>query len=206
MKKLEAEMNELAEKIHNLRTQNSKLLSQNINQTLKDLEMPNAKVNIHVDYKENEFFETGKDQVEIYITTNLGEDEKPLIKIASGGEMSRIMLAIKKVLADADKMAVLVFDEIDTGISGKAANAVAEKLSSISKNHQVICISHLASIAANADYNYFISKNVKGERTNTNIKQLNEDETIKEIARISSGEINEIALEYAQRLRSKKAS
>ena len=206
MKKLEAEMNELAEKIHNLRTQNSKLLSQNINQTLKDLEMPNAKVNIHVDYKENEFFETGKDQVEIYITTNLGEDEKPLIKIASGGEMSRIMLAIKKVLSEADKMPVLVFDEIDTGISGKAANAVAEKLSSISQNHQVICISHLASIAANADYNYFISKNVKGERTNTNIKQLNEDETIKEIARISSGEINEIALEYAQRLRSKKAS
>ena len=120
--------------------------------------------------------------------------------------MSRIMLAIKKVLADADKMSVLVFDEIDTGISGKAANAVAEKLSSISKNHQVICISHLASIAANADYNYFISKNVKGERTNTNIKQLNEEETIKEIARISSGEINEIALEYAQRLRNKKAS
>ena len=206
IKKLEKQMNELGEKIHSLRTQNSKTLSQNINQTLKDLEMPNAKVNIHVDYKEKEFFETGKDQVEIYITTNLGEDEKPLIKIASGGEMSRIMLAIKKVLADADKMAVLVFDEIDTGISGKAANAVADKLSSISKNHQVICISHLASIAANADYNYFISKKVIGERTSTSIKQLNEQETLEEIARISSGDINEVSMQYALKLRSKKAS
>ena len=206
MEKLEEQMNELGQKIHNLRKENSQTLSKNINQTLKDLEMPNAKINIHVDYKEKDFFETGKDQVEIYITTNLGEDEKPLIKIASGGEMSRIMLAIKKVLAEADKMSVLVFDEIDTGISGKAANAVAEKLSSISKNHQVICISHLASIAAKADYNYFISKNVKGERTNTNIKQLNEEETIKEIARMSSGDLNEIAIEYAKRLRSKKAS
>ena len=206
MEKLKNQMNKLGEKIHTLRTQNSNVLSDNINQTLKDLEMPNAKINIHVEYQENEFFETGKDQVEIYITTNLGEDEKPLIKIASGGEMSRIMLAIKKVLADVDQMPVLVFDEIDTGISGKAANAVAEKLNSISKKHQVICISHLASIAANADYNYFISKNVIGERTNTKIKQLNEEETINEIARISSGEINEIAIEYAQKLRSKKAS
>ena len=85
----------------------------------------------------------GKDEVEFYITTNLGEDEKQLSKIASGGEMSRIMLAIKKVLADTDKMPVLIFDEIDTGISGKAAGAVAEKLNGISKNHQVLCISQL---------------------------------------------------------------
>ena len=206
LENLKLEMNKLGEQIHNLRIQNSKILSENINQTLKDLEMPNAKVNIHVDYNENEFFETGKDQVEIYITTNLGEDEKLLIKIASGGEMSRIMLAIKKVLAEVDKTPVLVFDEIDTGISGKAANAVAEKLSTISKNHQVLCISHLASIAANADFNYFISKNIIGERTNTKVKQLNEEEIIKEIARISSGEINEIALEYATKIRSKNAS
>lgn len=206
LEKQKSEMNKLGEQIHNLRMENSKILSKKINQTLKDLEMLNAKVNIHVDYNENEFFETGKDQVEIYIATNLGEDEKQLIKIASGGEMSRIMLAIKKVLADVDKTPVLIFDEIDTGISGKAANAVAEKLNAISKNHQVLCISHLASIAANADYNYFISKNVTGERTNTKVKQLNEEETIKEIARISSGEINEIDIEYALKLRSKKAS
>ena len=206
LENLKLEMSKLGKQIHNLRIHNSKTLSESINETLKDLEMPNAKINIHVNYNENEFFENGKDQVEIYITTNLGEDEKPLIKIASGGEMSRIMLAIKKVLADVDKIPVLVFDEIDTGISGKAANAVAEKLSTISNNHQVLCISHLASIAANADFNYFISKNVIGERTNTKVKQLNEEETIKEIARISSGEINEIALEYASKLRSKKAS
>ena len=120
--------------------------------------------------------------------------------------MSRIMLAIKKVLSEADKTPVLVFDEIDTGISGKAANAVAEKLSDIGCNHQVLCISHLASIAAKADFNYFISKNVIGERTTTNIKQLNEEETIEEIARISSGDINEISIQYALKLRDKKAS
>ena len=206
IEKLKIEMNKIGEKIHTLRMDNSRILSENINQTLRDLEMQNAKINIHVDYEEEEFFENGKDKVEIYITTNLGEDEKPLIKIASGGEMSRIMLAIKKVLADVDEMPVLIFDEIDTGISGKAANAVAEKLSSISKKHQVVCISHLASIAANADYNYFISKRVIGERTNTNVRQLDEEETIKEIARISSGEINKTAIEYALKLRSRKVS
>jgi len=206
LKQLENEMNLIGNEIHNLRIKNSIVLNQRINKTLEDLEMPNAKINMHVDYFENEFFENGKDEVEIYITTNLGEDEKQLIKIASGGEMSRIMLAIKKVLSEADKMPVLVFDEIDTGISGKAANAVADKLSSISEKHQVICISHLAAIAANADYNYYISKNVVGERTNTNIKQLNEQETLEEIARISSGEINEISIQYALKLRSKKAS
>ena len=112
----------------------------------------------------------------------------------------------KKALSEADKMPVLVFDEIDTGISGKAANAVADKLSDISENHQVLCISHLPAIAANADYNYFISKNVIGERTSTSIKQLNEQEIIEEIARISSGDINEVSLQYAMKLRSKKAS
>ena len=136
----------------------------------------------------------------------MGEDEKQLAKIASGGEMSRIMLAIKKVLADIDKMPVLIFDEIDTGISGKAASAVAEKLNGISKNHQVLCISHLPSIAAIADYNYFISKRVINERTNTNIKLLNEKETLEEIARISSGEINEATIQYAMQLRNKKVS
>jgi len=206
LEQLKKQMNSIAKLIHNIRVEKSKILNEKINQTLQDLEMPNAKINIHVDYFENEFFDNGKDQVEIFIATNKGEDEKPLVKIASGGEMSRIMLAIKKALSEADKMPVLIFDEIDTGISGKAANAVAEKLSSISKNHQVICISHLASIAANADYNYFITKNVVGERTSTSIKQLNEEETVKEIARISSGDINEISMQYALKLRSKKAS
>lgn len=205
LKQIKEKMTKLAINIHNLREEYAKVLGININKILEDLEMKNAKINIHVDYKEEEFFENGKDEVEFYITTNLGEDEKQLSKIASGGEMSRIMLAIKKVLADTDKMPVLIFDEIDTGISGKAANAVAEKLNNISKNHQVLCISHLPSIAASADYNYFISKKVLNDRTNTNIKLLNEEETIKEIARISSGEINEATIQYATQLRNKKA-
>ena len=205
LKQIKEQMTKLAIKIHRLREEYAKVLGININKILEDLEMKNAKINIHVDYKEEEFFENGKDEVEFYIKTNLGEDEKQLSKTASGGEMSRIMLAIKKVLADTDKMPVLIFDEIDTGISGKAANAVAEKLNSISKNHQVLCISHLPSIAASADYNYFISKRVLNDRTNTNIKLLNEEETIKEIARISSGEINEATIQYATQLRNKKA-
>ncbi len=206
LKQLKEEMTKLAEKINKLRIEYGKALSISINKVLEDLEMKNASINIHVDYNENEFFENGKDIVEFYINTNLGEDEKPLSKIASGGEMSRIMLAIKKVLADTDKMPVLIFDEIDTGISGKAAGAVAEKLNGISKNHQVLCISHLPSIAAIADYNYFISKKVINERTNTNIKLLNEKETLEEIARISSGEINEATIQYAMQLRNKKVS
>ena len=206
LKQLKEEMTKLAEKMHELRNEYGKVLSININKVLEDLEMKNANINIHVDYNEEEFFENGKDIVEFYITTNLGEDEKQLAKIASGGEMSRIMLAIKKVLADTDKMPVLIFDEIDTGISGKAAGAVAEKLNGISKNHQVLCISHLPSIAAIADYNYFISKKVINERTNTNIKLLNEKETLEEIARISSGEINEATIQYAMQLRNKKVS
>lgn len=199
-------MNDLGGKISNIRKKGADKLNTKINNELKDLEMKNAKINVKVQYMEEEFYKNGKDIVKFYITTNLGEDEKELSKIASGGEMSRTMLAIKKVLADTDNMPILIFDEIDTGISGKAANSVANKLKAISKKHQVICISHLPNIAANADYNYFISKDVNGERTKTKIKQLEEEEIIKEIARISSGEINEITLKYAYELRNKKTN
>ena len=203
-KELTKKLNELGEKIHKIREEKGEELSNKINQNLKDLEMKNAKVNIHVDYFENEYFENGKDRVIFYITTNVGEDEKELSKIASGGEMSRIMLAIKAVLANSDDISVLIFDEIDTGISGKAANSVAEKLNTIAKKHQVLCISHLPNIAAVADYHYFISKNIAHNRTSTSIKQLNEKEIIKEIARISSGEVNDITIKYAEKLRKKK--
>ncbi len=203
---LEEKMNILACKIHETREKYAKGLSNSINIELEELEMKNAKINVYVDYIENEYFRTGKDIVSFYITTNVGEDEKELSKIASGGEMSRTMLAIKKVLADSDKMPVLIFDEIDTGISGKAASSVAKKLKAIAQKHQVLCISHLPNIAAIADYNYFISKNVKEERTKTQIKLLKENEVIEEIARISSGEINETTLKYATELRNKKAS
>ena len=206
LKKIEKEMNILGKKISAVRIEYAEKLSKSINQELVDLEMKNAKINVKVEYKEDEFFKNGKDIVKFYIITNLGEDEKELSKIASGGEMSRTMLAIKKVLADTDKIPVLVFDEIDTGISGKAANSVASKLKAIAKKHQVMCISHLPNIAAVADHNYFISKNVKEERTKTQIKLLKENEVIEEIARISSGEINEVTLQYAYELRNKKAS
>ena len=187
-KELTKKLNELGEKIHKIREEKGEELSNKINQNLKDLE----------------YFENGKDRVIFYITTNVGEDEKELSKIASGGEMSRIMLAIKAVLANSDDISVLIFDEIDTGISGKAANSVAEKLNTIAKKHQVLCISHLPNIAAVADYHYFISKNIAHNRTSTSIKQLNEKEIIKEIARISSGEVNDITIKYAEKLRKKK--
>ena len=167
--------------------------------------MKNARFNAKV-IEDGEFSINGKSHVEFVITTNLGEEEKKLNKIASGGEMSRIMLAIKTVLSDIDEVPVLIFDEIDTGISGKAANSVAKKLKKIANNHQVMCISHLPNIAAMADYNYFISKNIHNERTKTQIRLLKENEIIEEIARISSGEINEISLKYANELRNKKAS
>lgn len=206
LEKVLEQLNIYAKEIHILREKQANILSNKINESLKELEMKNAKINIHVDYLEEEFFETGKDKIVFYICTNFGEDEKQLSKIASGGEMSRIMLAIKTVLAKTDNMPVLVFDEIDTGISGKAANSVAEKLSKISKNHQVLCISHLPNIAAYADYNYFISKNVLNERTKTGIKLLNEEEVLKEIARISSGEVNDATIQYAAELRNKKVA
>ena len=112
------------------------------------------------------------EEIEFLIMTNVGEDFKPLTKIASGGEMSRIMLAIKRVLADVDEVETLVFDEIDTGISGIASNKVAEKMKQIAKIHQIICVTHLATIAAKGDSNYFISKEVENEKTKTNISLL----------------------------------
>jgi len=199
-------MKVLAEQMHGIRSENARVLSERINKELEELEMKNAKIKVKVIYLENEYLKTGKDNVIFYISTNKGEEEKELSKIASGGEMSRTMLAIKKVLADTDKMPVLIFDEIDTGISGKAANSVANKLKRIAKNHQVMCISHLPNIAAMADYNYFISKEICEERTKTQVRLLQESEVIKEIARISSGEINEVSLQYANELRNKKAS
>ena len=120
--------------------------------------------------------------------------------------MSRIMLAIKTVLSDIDEVPVLIFDEIDTGISGKAANAVGEKLKKIAKKHQVLIVTHLATIAAQGEFNYYIYKEVKENKTNTKIKLLNEEETIKEIARIASGDITEISLSHARELRKKRVA
>ena len=206
IKEIETEMTEKAQEMHEIRKLAGSKLSLEINNELQELEMKNAKISVNVKYVEKEFFTTGKDIVKFYIATNVGEEEKELSKIASGGEMSRIMLAIKKVLAEYDNISILVFDEIDTGISGKAANSVGNKLKAIAGNHQVLCISHLPNIVAQADYNYFISKNVIEDRTKTQIKLLKENEVIEEIARISSGEINEVTMQYATELRNRKAS
>lgn len=197
---LKQELLEIANNMTNTRKKYAKELSTKINKELKDLEMPNARFEIQVDTADK-FYETGIDEVEFMICTNIGEELKPLVKIASGGEMARIMLAIKNVLADVDEVSTLVFDEIDTGISGKASKAVAEKMKSIAKSHQVICITHLPSVAAKGDHNYYISKQTKENKTYTQIKKLSEEETIVEIARISSGEVTEIAKAHAQELR-----
>ena len=202
---IEIEMRNLSIRMNQIRVKKSKILSEQINLELQDLEMKNARFNIAVSFDENDNFnKNGLDTVEFLISTNMGEEEKPLIKIASGGEMSRIMLVIKSVLADVDKVPVLVFDEIDTGISGKAAKAVSEKMEKIANSHQILVITHLASIAAKGDYNYYISKQVENEHTKTVIKKLNEKEVIEEIARISSGEITQIALQHAAELRKAK--
>ena len=201
---LTQEMNEICEKITKERKEKSIILNGKINNELKELEMKNARFTASV-IEDEEFSMNGKSHTEFMIATNLGEEAKKLDKIASGGEMSRIMLAIKTVLSDIDEVPVLIFDEIDTGISGKAANSVGIKLKRIAQSHQVLIVTHLAPIAAKGEYNYYIYKEVKNEKTNTKIKLLNEEETLKEIARISSGEVTEIAMSHARELRNKCA-
>ncbi len=197
--KITVELEKRAVELHEIRQKHGIKLENKINSELTDLEMPNAKFKINIE--NTNFNKDGTDEIEFMITTNKGEDFKPLIKTASGGEMSRIMLAIKTVLSDVDEVPILIFDEIDTGISGKAGNAVGEKLKTISKNHQVIIVTHLASIAAKGDSNYYIYKEVEGDNTKTRIKNLNEQEVIEEIARIASGIVSEISLKHAMELR-----
>lgn len=199
LKKITAELEKRAIELHETRQKHGIELETKVNSELADLEMPNAKFKISI--KNINYNKDGTDEIEFMITTNKGEDFKPLIKTASGGEMSRIMLAIKTVLSDVDEVPILIFDEIDTGISGKAGNAVGEKLKTISKNHQVIIVTHLASIAAKGDSNYYIYKEVEGDNTKTRIKNLNEQEVIEEIARIASGIVSEISLKHAMELR-----
>lgn len=202
LKETEDKMKLLSDKMNIIRNQKANELSEKINKELAELEMKNAKFIVKVEYNnEYKFNKNGLDEVEFLISTNVGEEEKPLIKIASGGEMSRIMLAIKSVLSEVDKMPTLIFDEIDTGISGIAAKSVGNKMKKISKNHQILCITHLANIAAQGTYNYYISKVIENNKTKTKVEKLNEERTIKEIARIASGDINEISIEHAKQLR-----
>ncbi len=200
--KLEVQMEAISKNMHDLRENKAKELSTSIDKELSELEMQNSKFQVRIEYNtQKEFGPDGLDRVEFFISTNIGEEAKPLHKIASGGEMSRMMLAIKTILANADEIPTLVFDEIDTGISGKAARAVAEKMKRIAKTHQVICVTHLAVIAAKSDYHYYINKEVVCHHTKSKVKLLKESEVIEEIARLASGENTPIALEHAKQLR-----
>ena len=196
LKELENKMQILCDQMSLIREEIAKKLSSQINNELKDLEMNNAEFFVKID-KTEMFTKRGKDDVKFFISTNIGEEMKELGKVASGGEMSRIMLAMKTVLSNTDKTPVMIFDEIDTGISGKAAKSVGQKLKLIGKKHQVICITHQPCIAAKGDQNYFIAKVCEKDRTHTVIKKLNKDEVINEIARISNGEVTEIARKHA---------
>lgn len=181
-------------------------LSGLINKELLDMDMKNVNVNIEVTYdNDDEFTTTGKDSVEFLIKTNLGGEYLPLAKIASGGEMSRVMLAIKTVLFKSYNISTVVFDEIDVGISGMAATKVAKKMENLSKEAQVICVTHLANVAALADNNLYIYKeNLNNKETATRIKKLSGEEKIREVARISFGKITEVAIKYAYELQKEK--
>lgn len=202
--KLDKEMSELVvlcDKLSSLRKKYAIKLEKTVVKALEDLNFLSVKFKINVSKKEN-VSANGQNEVEFLISTNPGEEVKSLAKVASGGELSRIMLAIKSILAGEDEIDTMIFDEIDTGISGKTAQMVADKLMGISKEHQVICISHLAQIAAMADSHYLIEKNTDDESTETNIYRLSREDSIKELVRISSGgEITETAIKHATEMK-----
>ena len=165
---------------------------------LSYLNMPN--VRFSVNFEHTDYSESGCDNIEFYIATNAGEPLKPLAKIASGGELSRIMLSIKNVLADKDEVGTLIFDEVDTGISGAAAQKVGKKLKQVSKGRQIICVTHLAQVAAFADNHLLISKATENERTFTSVTSLDKEGRICELARIMGGEITDSLKNSAKEL------
>lgn len=186
IQKIEKTLHSLSERLSILRQEKGKELSQKMKKSLIDLNFSDIKFEIKF-HRLNGYHNNGFDDAEILISTNPGEELKPLSQVASGGELSRIMLAIKTVLADKDEIYSLIFDEIDVGISGRTAQKVSEKLSTIANNHQVLCITHLPQIAAMADTHYIIEKISDGITTHTSIRQLIEEESIEEIARILGG-------------------
>ena len=187
LKSVYEDLQMICSKASELRKKEAKKLSADMIKALTDLNFLEVKFEIQVMEKE-EINATGFDDVEFIISTNPGEPMKSLGSVASGGELSRIMLAIKTVLADRDKIPTMIFDEIDTGISGKTAWKVSEKLGALSRSHQIICITHLPQIAAMADSNYKIAKQAVDNKTVTNITQLSDNEVIEELARMLGGE------------------
>ena len=169
--------------------------------SLKELNFLNNQFETAFAIKEN-FTSNGCDDVKFMISTNIGEPVKPLSKVASGGELSRIMLAIKTVMAGKEDTQTLIFDEIDAGISGRTAQMVAKKLKSLSVNHQIICITHLPQIAAMASTHFMIEKNVINDHTTTSITQLDEDASIMELARLLGGsQVTETVVSNAREMK-----
>lgn len=197
----EKEVQTLCEELSEIRKEESKTLCQAITKALQDLNFLDVIFTMEfgepISYTANGF-----DAPEFLISTNIGESVKPLTKVASGGEMSRIMLAIKTIMADADDIESLIFDEIDSGISGRTAQMVAEKMKVLGRNHQIICITHLPQIAAMADTHYLIEKKVKDNVTRSDILQLKEEESVRELARMLGGvEITDAVVKNAQEMK-----
>ena len=180
-------MLDAADKLTDSRIKTADVFTKRVAEELKFLDMPN--VNFIVDRKEKALGITGRDEIEFLISANIGESPKPLIKISSGGELSRIMLAIKNVLSEKDGIFTMIFDEIDTGISGQAATKVAKKLYDVSKGKQVICVTHLSQIASFADSHLFINKSSLDGHTFTSVKTLADNERKYELARINGGSV-----------------
>ncbi len=180
-----AKLVDLGEKLSDNRKAAAQSFEKQVCDVLKELNMPNVK--FAVDFQKSKYTKIGCDAVEFVISANAGENLKPLHKIASGGELSRVMLAIKSVLLDKDPVGTMIFDEIDTGISGYAADKVAQQLRYVSKARQVICVTHLAQIAAVANEHLLIVKSTENGRTYTNVSSLDYKQKIYEIARIMSG-------------------
>jgi DNA repair protein RecN (Recombination protein N) len=207
LEELEGKLYLTARKLNAERLKAASVLETRIGQQLDELEMKNAKFRVDIQFDaaaggrtERKYGQNGLDRVEFLISPNAGEPLKPLAKIASGGEMSRVMLAIKTILAEVDSIPTMIFDEIDTGISGRAAQRVGEKLSLISRRHQVLCVTHQAQIACRADCNYLIEKNAEGQSTRTTVTKLDRDGRIREIARLIGGETTDTSLKYAAEL------
>lgn len=198
--KLEDEMRQVSEEMHNIREKNSVNLEEKVKYELSYIGMEKSEIKISIEKSEN-FNSRGFDEVIFLISTNPGEPLKPLEKVLSGGELSRIMLALKCVFVDKDKIPTLIFDEIDTGISGTIAKRVGEKMYEVSTKHQVLCITHLPQIAALSDCHYFVSKKVENEKTYTQIRTLDKYDKVKEIAKMTSGdEVSDVTLENASEM------
>lgn len=201
LKKAEEQLEKDSYVLSEIRKDYSKTLTEKIIEGLRDLNFLDVKFRIDFQRKQ-EFTDNGYDSIEYEISTNPGESVKPLGRIVSGGELSRIMLAIKAILADRDQIETLIFDEIDTGISGRTAQKVSEKMAVIGSCHQVLCITHLPQIAAMADTHFEIEKHQKGSETITEIHPLGERESVRELARLLGGaEITEAVLKNAMEMK-----